>query len=151
GSRGGLKFEHLFPTDGEYHINVLDLGVGLNPRSVETESTLVILIDGEEVYRVSMGGMEDLMAVSMLGPGAAGTQYIMDRVTDIPGYVEAGKHEVILTFIERARSLSTGWSGGGFGGGFGTRFSDGVQIVGPYNPQGVSMTSSRERIFVCQP
>lgn len=151
GSRGGLKFEHLFPTDGEYHINVLDLGVGLNPRSMETESTLVVLVDGEEVYRVTMGGLEDLMAVSMLGPGAAGTQYIMDRVTDIPVYVEAGKHEVIVTFIERARSLSTGWAGGGFGGGFGPRFSDGVQVVGPFNPQGVSMTSSRERIYVCQP
>jgi mono/diheme cytochrome c family protein len=152
GTRGGLKFEHYFPTDGEYRLEVLNLNVGLNPRSMETEHSLVILVDGEEVFRETMGGLEDLMAVSMLGPGAAGTQHIMDRVSDIPIQVKAGTHEVVLTFIERARSLPTSWTGGGgFGGGFGPSFSDGVQIVGPFNPDGVSMTPSRELIFVCQP
>ena len=152
GSRGGMKFEHLFPTDGEYRLNVLDLGVGLNPRGMETEHTLVVLVDGEEVFRQELGGLEDLMKVSILGPGAAGTEHIMQRLTDIPLQVRAGKHEVVLTFIERARSISTSWASGGFGGGgFGSRFADGVQIVGPFNPAGVSMTSSRERIFVCQP
>jgi hypothetical protein len=152
GSRGGMKFSHYFPNDGEYRINVLDLGVGLNPRGMETESTLVVMVDGEEVFRTSMGGLDDLMQVSILGPGAAGTDYIMQRVTDIPLNVKAGTHEVILTFIERARSLGTSWTAGGFGGGgFGSRFADGVQIVGPFNPAGVSMTSSRERIFICQP
>ena len=152
GSRGGMKFEHLFPTDGEYRLNVLDLGVGLNPRGMETEHTLVVLVDGEEVFRQELGGLEDLMNVSILGPGAAGTEHIMQRLTDIPLQVRAGKHEVVLTFIERARSISTSWASGGFGGGgFGSRFADGVQIVGPFNPAGVSMTSSRERIFVCQP
>lgn len=152
GSRGGMKFEHVFPTDGEYRLNVLDLGVGLNPRGMETEHTLVVLVDGEEVFRQEMGGLEDLMAVSMLGPGAAGTEHIMQRVTDIPLQVTAGKHEVVLTFIERARSLSTSWASGGFGGGgFGSRFADGVQVVGPFNPTGISLTPSRERIFVCQP
>ncbi|HHX83136.1 MAG TPA: DUF1592 domain-containing protein, partial [Pseudomonadaceae bacterium] len=151
GSRGGMKFDHVFPTDGEYRINVLDLGVGLNPRGMETEHTLVVLVDGEEVFRESMGGIDDLMAVSMMGPGAAGTQFIMDRVTDIPVQVKAGTHEVVLTFVERARSLSTGWTGGGFGASFGPRFGDGVQIIGPFNPAGVSMTPSRELIYVCQP
>jgi hypothetical protein len=152
GSRGGMKFEHLFPTDGEYRLNVLDLGVGLNPRGMETEHTLVVQVDGAEVFRQEMGGLEDLMSVSILGPGAAGTEHIMQRVTDIPLQVTAGTHEVVLTFIERARSISTSWTAGGFGGGgFGSRFADGVQIVGPFNPAGVSMTPSRERIFVCQP
>lgn len=151
GSRGGIKFEHYFPTDGEYRLNVLNLGVGLVPRSMETEHALVILVDGEEVFRETMGGVEDLMAVSMMGPGAAGTQHIMDRVSGIPVQVKAGTREVVLTFIERARSLSTAWTGGGFGGGFGARFSDGVQVLGPFNPTGVSMTPSRERIFICQP
>lgn len=152
GSRGGMKFEHVFPTDGEYRLNVLDLGVGLNPRGMETEHTLVVLVDGTEVFRQELGGLEDLMNVSIMGPGAAGTEHIMQRVTDIPLQVTAGKHEVVLTFIERARSLSTSWASGGFGGGgFGSRFADGVQIVGPFNPAGVSMTESRERIFVCQP
>jgi len=152
GSRGGMKFEHYFPTDGEYRLNVLDLGVGLNPRPMETEHTLVVLVDGEEVFRETLGGLEDLMNVSIMGPGAAGTQHVMQRVTDIPLQVKAGTHEIVLTFIERARSLATGWVAGGFGGGsFGARFADGVQIVGPFNPAGVSMTSSRERIFICQP
>ena len=29
GTRGGMRFKHNFPADGEYRINVLDLGLGL--------------------------------------------------------------------------------------------------------------------------
>src|ERR1043165_7435750 len=29
GTRGGMRFKHSFPADGEYRINVLDLGLGL--------------------------------------------------------------------------------------------------------------------------
>src|SRR6185295_3242627 len=34
GTRGGLKFTHAFPADGEYRITLTDLGVGLYPRAV---------------------------------------------------------------------------------------------------------------------
>jgi len=41
GTRGGMRFKHQFPADGEYRISVLDLGLGLYTSVVENESTLV--------------------------------------------------------------------------------------------------------------
>ncbi len=41
GTRGGIRFKHNFPADGEYRINIDDLSVGLYTGSMENESTLV--------------------------------------------------------------------------------------------------------------
>src|SRR6185503_18252334 len=42
GTRGGMKFTHTFPADGEYRLSIGgDLGAGLYPRAVETRQTLV--------------------------------------------------------------------------------------------------------------
>ena len=35
GTRGGVKFTHNFPADGEYRVTVTNLGAGLYPRSLE--------------------------------------------------------------------------------------------------------------------
>src|SRR5262245_45876975 len=43
GTRGGMRFKHNFPADGEYRINVLDLSLGLYTATLENESTLVIM------------------------------------------------------------------------------------------------------------
>ena len=56
GTRGGMKFRHNFPADGEYRFTIPDLGVDLYSRVVETRHTLVILVDGREVFRESVGG-----------------------------------------------------------------------------------------------
>jgi hypothetical protein len=70
---------------------------------------------------------------------------------------------VILTYIERARSLSNdataggGFIGGNFGGNLGGRVSDmpiiqtAIEVEGPYSPHGLSMSESRAKIFVCEP
>ena len=44
GTRGGMRFKHNFPADGEYRINILDLSLGLYTSTLENESTLVIMI-----------------------------------------------------------------------------------------------------------
>ncbi len=57
------------------------------------------------------------------------------------------------TFIERSWALSNDPTGG-----FGTGrvngmpiIRDGIQVVGPFTPQGLSLSESRAKIFVCQP
>ena len=51
GTRGGMKFRHNFPADGEYRFTIPDLGVDLYTRAVETRHTLIMLVDGREVFR----------------------------------------------------------------------------------------------------
>ena len=159
GTRGGMRFQHNFPADGEYRINILDLSLGLYTATIENESTLVIMIDGKIVFRKPIGGPADQALVDRKGP--PGRDEIMSRFTKIPVQVQAGVRDVIVTFIERSRvesdeNFSTGFAGtGALGFGAGNtrmpRLGDGVEIVGPYNPTGIAQTASRALIFVCDP
>jgi hypothetical protein len=157
GTRGGTMFEHYFPADGEYRINITDLDVGLYPRSLETEHTLVVLIDRSEVFRAELGGADDLRLVDL--GGAPARAEIMERFTDIPLQVEAGMHEVVVTFIERARAATDGtifgftpYGGFSFTGEMRVpRVIGGIEVVGPFESSGVSRTPSREKIFICEP
>jgi hypothetical protein len=157
GTRGGTRFEHTFPADGKYRINITDLDVGLYPRSLETEHTLVVLLDRREVFRAKLGGATDLELVDR--GGAPARAEIMERFTDIPVQVNAGVHEVIVTFIERSRAATdepifgfTPYGGFSFRGQMRVpRVIGGIQVVGPYAPTGLSRTASREKIFVCEP
>ncbi|MBV9507595.1 MAG: DUF1587 domain-containing protein, partial [Acidobacteriia bacterium] len=60
GTRGGVRFKHNFPADGEYRINIGDLSVGLYTSTMENESTLVLMIDGKIMFRQPVGGPGDL-------------------------------------------------------------------------------------------
>jgi len=158
GMRGGMRFKHNFPADGEYRINI-DLFLNVYTATLENESTLVIMIDGKIVFRKPIGGPADQALVDRKGP--AGRDEIMSRFAKIPVQVQAGVRDVVVAFIDRSRVESDENIAGGFGGigalGFGAgnermpRLNDGVEIVGPYNPAGVSMTASRALIFVCDP
>jgi hypothetical protein len=159
GTRGGIRFKHNFPADGDYRINILNLGLGLYTRTLENESTVVIMIDGKIVFRKPIGGPEDQALVDHKGP--EGRDEIMSRFTKIPARVEAGVHDVVVAFIDRSHVESSENVSNGLdrsdsqGFGFGTerisRLSDGVEILGPYNPTGISKTTSRALIFVCDP
>jgi len=159
GTRGGMRFKHQFPADGEYRINVLDLGLGLYTSVVENESTLVILIDGKVVFRKPVGGFEDQTLVDK--KGAEGRSEIMSRFAKIPVQLDAGIHEMVVAFIDRSHVETDENVGAGFRGigdlGFGAatnrmpRLGNGIEIVGPYNTTGVSKTTSRDLIFVCDP
>ena len=157
GTRGGLRFTHTFPADGEYRLTLSNLGVGLYPRSVETRHTLVVLVDRNEVFRGDIGGEEDLATIDR--GGAPGRAEIMKRFTDIPINVTAGTHRITVTFIERSRAASDeqistfsptdsfSYTGaprvpGIFGG---------IDMTGPYSPTGLSPTPSRRKLFVCEP
>jgi mono/diheme cytochrome c family protein len=154
GTRGGMRFRHHFPADGEYRFTIPDVGVDLYTRAVETRHTLIILVDGREVFRESVGGAEDLRIVDR--GGAPGRAEIMKRFANIPVQVKAGAYDVAVTFIERARVESDEFVGFLPGDAFSRgdrepRLVGGVQVAGPFDSPGVSDTPSRQRIFVCRP
>jgi mono/diheme cytochrome c family protein len=154
GTRGGMKFRHNFHADGEYRFTIPDLGIDLYSFTVETPHTLLILIDGREVFRQSLGGTEDLRIVDR--KGAPGRAEIMKRFANIPVHVKAGIRDVAITFIERARVESDEFvafiPGEDFSrGDREPRVVGGVDVMGPYNSPGVSETASRRRIFICKP
>ena len=154
GTRGGMKFRHNFPADGEYRFTVLDLDVGLYTRTMETRHALVLLVDGREVFRKALGGLEDLSIVDH--GGAPGRAQIMERFKNIPVQVHAGVHDIVVTFIERAEIETDEFVNFRTDGNFGTglrapRMIDGVTVMGPFNSPGVSKTPTRDRIFICQP
>ena len=153
--RGGISFRHVFPADGEYRFNVPEedfIDAGLYPRGMQTAATLLILVDGVEVVRKDIGGPEFLDLADRDGP--EGRKAILARVSS-SAQISAGRHEIVLTYIERSRALSNDATQGGFFGG--GRVNDvpiiqtAIEIEGPFEPHGLSWNESRARIFVCEP
>ncbi|HSC13686.1 MAG TPA: DUF1592 domain-containing protein [Gammaproteobacteria bacterium] len=160
GTRGGMKFTHTFPADGEYRLSIAGdatvLGAGLYPRGIETRHTLVVLVDRNEQFRTEIGGEEDLALINT--GGAPARAELMKRVTDIPLQVAAGTHEIVVTFIERSRAADDEQIGGGAGQDFSFGgaarmpvIAGGINLVGPFNSTGLTRTASRRKLFVCEP
>jgi len=159
GTRGGIKFKHNFPADGEYRVTLKDLNLGPYSNSLVRENTVIIMLDGRIVFRKSIGGPADLaLADRTAGTGRA---QILERFSKIPIQVKAGVHDVVVTFVDRSHvetseNLKTL---GGYAGLTGSNAAkdwlahllEGVEVAGPFNPTGVSMTPSRALIFVCEP
>ena len=148
GTRGGMRFTHTFLADGEYRFSILDVDAGLYPRGMETEATLVLLVDGVEAARVDIGGPDDLELADRDGP--EGRAAILAKVAGIPAYIKAGTHEIIATFIERSWALSNDINGGGKLTRM-PRIGLGMEVEGPFAPTGISANESRNKIFICQP
>jgi mono/diheme cytochrome c family protein len=159
GTRGGIRFKHSFPADGEYRITINNLAVGPYSNALENVSTVVITIDGKIVFRKPIGGPEDLaLADRKAGTGRA---EIMERFSKIPVQVQAGVRDIVVAFVDRSH-VETGElfeKLQGYGGLTGSQaptdrrahLVDGVEVAGPFNPTGVSRTPSRALIFICDP
>jgi Protein of unknown function (DUF1592)/Protein of unknown function (DUF1588)/Protein of unknown function (DUF1585)/Protein of unknown function (DUF1595)/Protein of unknown function (DUF1587) len=151
GTRGGVRFTHVFPTDGEYRFSFIEgdsLDAGLYPSGMQTAAALVLLLDGKEVARRQIGGAEDLALADLKGP--AGRDAIVAKVSNVPAQVTAGPHEVTVTFVERSWAESNDATGGGKQSAM-PIVRDGIQVMGPFAPQGISTNDSRARILVCKP
>jgi hypothetical protein len=158
GLRGAIKFEHSFPADGEYRFSFFDLDIGLYNRQMQNATTLVLMLDGKIVFKGSLGGAEDLRLANV--KGTDGWQQILDRFQKIPVKLLAGKHEITAGYIDRSHVESDdNVAGGGFGGGGGggapmstfRRGIDVLEIKGPYKPTGISFSTTRPLIFICDP
>ncbi len=158
GTRGGMVVEHDFPADGDYDFAVTGLVGAGYVWGVMDANNLIITIDDERIFQAKVGGKDDLRAVDL--KQAEGVGAINERFRNIRHFVKAGTHRVGFSFIMRSSAetieplhgfvpvdgmaaLVQGVSGG-------PRI-DNVGISGPFHPQGVSSTASREKIFVCQP
>ena len=101
--------------------------------------------------RAQIGGEEDLKAIDQLQAPAVAA--INGRFKDIPVKVTAGPHQVGVTFIARTYAESDDVLYEFKPGGGEERIPrvGSLEVVGPFNPAGLSETPSRKRIFVCRP
>ncbi|MEO8314553.1 MAG: DUF1592 domain-containing protein [Pseudomonadota bacterium] len=147
GASRGMRFRHNFPADGEYHFSILnDLTGGANTHAAMFRSTVVMFLDGKEVFRGNVGGREDL---ALADQGASGSAKVMARFHNIPVKVNFGMHEIIVTTVERAQVLSDANTGGGLGANGASPSS--VEVAGPFGPIAFSAGTARDRIFICYP
>jgi len=160
GMRGGVKFTHKAPADGEYRFSFFDLDIGLYNRQMQNKETLVLLVDGQPVFKGDLGGEHDLWLANV--KGTDGWQQILDRFQHIPLHLQAGEHEIMAGFIQRSHVESDDNVGAAGGAGFVAvgggvplasfrRAIDILEIKGPYNPTGITDSPTRPLIFVCDP
>ena len=130
GSRGGLRIEHDFPLDAEYHISVrgnfgfngnfaLASNFGL-PRNPGVE--MDVALDGRRVQ--------------------------VEKLSDFRLRVTAGRHVLTAALFETARPTGVNDIYSAYKSNAGV---DRVEISGPFNATAVGNTESRRRIFSCHP
>jgi hypothetical protein len=155
GTRGGMLVEHLFPADGEYTFNINQGGSfgGGYITGLDSKQTLIMTIDGQQVFETSLGGPEDLKAADQ--GQAPAVKKIRARFENIHANVTAGPHQIGLAFIARSLPESDDklqplglTSGNAVPRVPGVQ---GVEIIGPDRPSGISRTPSRAKIFICYP
>jgi hypothetical protein len=151
GTRGGMLVEHNFPSDGEYVIDVADMVSHIWGNGMEFENPLVVTLDNEIVYETTIGGEEDMRHYDQINDGAFDRVNV--RLKNIRFMTTAGPHEVGVTFRRRTFAESDDRLQEFIPGGGQDRMYrvSSFQILGPFNPTGLSDTPSREKIFVCHP
>ncbi len=151
GTRGGFIVKHNFPADGEYELTIGDMALAREVPLMEFENTVVVLLDGEEIYRTRIGGEADHKAIDQtLDPAV---EAINGRLRKIPFTATAGQHELAVTFVhrsfaesdERTRTIALE------GGQERIQAAHALQIRGPLEVTGLSDSPSRNKIFVCKP
>ncbi len=152
GTRGGIAADHNFPADGEYVLNIANMAQALWVYNMEFENTLVVTLDGEQVYETNIGGEEDMKAIDQKQDPAV--EAINKRLKNITFKSTAGVHKLVVafrhrTFAESEDRLQMYIPGGG---------QDRVlrvssfEVRGPYKATGISPTVSRNQIFApCYP
>ncbi len=157
GTRGGFAVEHYFPADGDYTFSIeIASQEGSLQRSyptwwLEDEHTLILTIDGEEVFSDSLGGFEDAEAVDRLQTPAISE--IQRRFQNITVPIPAGKHTIGASFVARTYAesdrivdhLSPGETFDNI------PIVHGLKTYGPLNVTSVPNVPSRKKIFSCYP
>jgi mono/diheme cytochrome c family protein len=151
GTRGGLIVEHLFPADGEYKFNIGGLAIAGYVRGMEYQHRVILTIDGVKVFENHVGGEEDMRNIDQKQAPAVAA--ISGRFQNISVNVKAGPHKVGVTFVARtfAESDEILYSFKPGSGEDRIARVGSLEVVGPFNPAGISATPSRDKIFVCLP
>jgi hypothetical protein len=151
GTRGGVLVDHVFPVDGEYAFTVAGMFTRLYHVGLENKETLIITIDGVEVFRETIGGEEDLKYIDQ--QQAPAIAEINARFSDIRIPVSSGRHTVGMaflahSFVEADDPLRN--TGENTGISRLTRART-LSIQGPYNANGLIDTPSRNKVMICEP
>ena len=151
GTRGGILANVDLPSDGEYVVDVADMATHIWGNGMEFENPLVVVVDGKIVYETVVGGEEDMKLYDQVQNGAL--DRVNARLKNIKFFATAGPHKVGVTFrrqtfAESDDQLQQYTPGGGQDRLY--RVSS-FQIRGPFNPKGLSLTPSRQKIFSCLP
>jgi hypothetical protein len=151
GTRGGFSVEHNFPADGEYELTIGDMALAREVPRMEFENTVVVLLDGVELYRTNIGGERDHKAIDQtLDPAV---EEINGRLRKIKFNAPAGQHRLAVTFVhrsfaesdERTRTIALE------GGQERIQAAHALQIRGPLSVTGIGASPSREKVFICRP
>jgi hypothetical protein len=150
GTRGGFKVEHFFPADAEYVINIANMAQALWVYNMEFQNTVVVTLDGAEIYRTAIGGEDDMKAIDQKQDPAVDA--INKRLKNIRFKAPAGQHEVAVAFVRRtfAESDDRLQPINSSGQERVLRVAS-FEIKGPFNVTGVSDSASRRKIFLCHP
>ena len=151
GTRGGAAIRHYFPADGKYLLSIGDLVTGRFGINQEHVNTLIATIDGRKFFQLDIGGGEDLKQLDQRGQEAV--DEINARLKNIPFEAKAGEHEVVVTFLHRsfAESDRQLHSLTPLSGQDAVLKIERVEILGPVETTGLSMTASRRAVFSCYP
>lgn len=150
GTRGGYVAVHDFPADGDYELSLGAGGRGYNG-GLQFREQLLFLLDGQKVAVQTLGGERDFKQSDQHRLEWAAE--LKERLKPLRVHVTAGPHQVGVTFVERSPAESDDWlqpldPRGGL-----ERIAQAgaLQVVGPFEPRGVSDTPSRRKIFSCHP
>jgi mono/diheme cytochrome c family protein len=151
GTRGGILANVDLPADGEYIVDIADLATHIWGNGMEYENPLIVTLDSKVVYETVIGGEEDMKAYDQVQSGAL--DRVNARLKNIKFTTTAGPHKVGVTFRRRTFAESDDQLQQFTPGGGQDRFYriNSFQIRGPFNPNGIGSTPSRDRIFVCRP
>jgi mono/diheme cytochrome c family protein len=151
GTRGGFYVEHNFPADGEYELTIGDMAMAREVPRMEFENTVVVLLDGKEIYRTNIGGEADHKAIDQRLDAAV--EEINGRLRKIRFKTTAGQKNLAVTFVHRSfaesdeRTRTTALEGGQER----IQAAHALEIRGPLTVTGVSQSPSRAKIFICHP
>jgi len=151
GTRGGMMVEPNFPADGEYELTIGDMAMAREVPRMEFENTVVVLLDGKEIYRTTIGGEADHKAIDQrLDPAV---EEINGRLRKIHFKAIQGQHKLAVTFVQRsfAESDERVRTSALEGGQERIQAVHALQIKGPLTVTGMSQSPSRAKIFICQP
>jgi hypothetical protein len=147
GTRGGTRFDHNFPQNGEYEIQVRLM----RDRNEEVEGLhepheLEILLDGARVGQFTIKP-----------PGKGESNGSIDAGLTVRIPVTAGAHEVAATFVKKSTSLQESERQPlhvHFNFYRHPRLGPAVyevSVTGPFDATGPGDTPSRRRILICKP
>ena len=158
GTRGGMLVAHYFPADGEYEIDLGGLARARYVEGLDYRHRLIVAIDGKKVFENEIGGADDVEAVDLRQ--AAAVAEINGRFENIRVSMTAGPHTIAATFVARTMSESDAVLQPFVPGGGEVGIIEGeesplkierLEINGPFDASGMSVTPSRDRIFSCRP